>query len=113
MKTKLSAAQKKILDKAIEEIIEARSCSTFEEYFNKFKAPHYNCGYNTPEKYISRDPEGWEKQKQFWEGLKQGITLTSCNTKTIKKLESLGYIEIIEDANRVRWGIDTIKVLNI
>lgn len=113
MKTKLSKAQQEVLNKAINEITEARSCSTFEEYFNQFKAPRYNCGYNTPEKYISRDPEGWEKQKKYWEDLKQGITLTHCNTKTLQKLEALGYIEIIEDANRVRWGMDIIKVLNI
>lgn len=113
MKNKLSKAQQEILNKAIQEITEARSCSTYEEYFTKFQAPHYNLGYNTIEKYQSRDPEGWERQKKFWENLLKGITLTYCNTKTIQKLEALGYIEILEDANRIRCGIDTIKVLNI
>lgn len=113
MKNKLSRVQQKILNEAIQEIIQARSCSTYEEYFTKFQAPHYNSGYNTIEKYQSRDPEGWEKQKKFWENLQKGITLTYCNTKSIQKLEALGYIEILEDANQTRWGMDTIKVLNI
>lgn len=113
MKTKLSKAQKEILDKVTQEITEARSCSTFEEYFNKFLAPRYNSGYNTLEKYQSRDPKGLETQKRYWENLLKGITLTYCNTKTIQKLEALGYIEILEDANRIRYGVDTIRVLNI
>lgn len=113
MKTKLSTAQKKILDEATRKITEARSCSTYEEYFNKFQAPYYGSGYNTLEKYQSRDPEGLENLKQYWQNLLQGITFTSCNTKTIQKLEALGYIEIIKDANRIKCGLDTIKVLNI
>ena len=113
MKTKLSKAQKEILDKATQEITEARSCSTFEEYFTKFLAPNYNSGYNTKEKYQSRDPKGWEKLEKFWENLLKGITITYCNTKTIQKLEALGYIEILEDANRIRCGMDTIRVINI
>lgn len=113
MKTKLSKAQKEILDKVTRKITEARSCSTFEEYFTQFLAPRYNSGYNTPEKYQSQDPEGWEREKEYWKNLLKGITLTYCNTKTIQKLETLGYIEILEDANRVRYGVDTIKVLNI
>lgn len=113
MKTKLSKAQQEILNKATQEITEARSCSTYEEYFLKFQAPRYNSGYNTPEKYKSRDPKGWERQKQYWENLLQGVTLTYCNTKTIQKLETLGYIKILEDANRIRCGCDVIRVLNI
>lgn len=113
MKNKLSKAQQEVLNTAIQEITEARSCSTYEEYFIKFQAPHYSSNYNTKEKYLSHDPEGWEKQKQYWENLLRGITLTDCNTKTIQKLEVLGYIEILKDANRIRYGMDTIKVLNI
>ncbi len=44
-----------------------------------------------------------------YEAEKDGITLTHASSNTLRALERMGLIEIINDAGR---GIDTIKVLN-
>lgn len=113
MKTKLSAAQKKVLDEATRKITEARSCSTYEEYFNLTLLSETNPTFFSPDNFKFLDPKGYQNSLSLWENLKQGIVTTYCNTKTLQKLEALGYIEILKDANRIRYGLDTIKVINI
>ena len=41
-----------------------------------------------------------------------GIVLIHCNSKSMKKLEEYGLIEILYDSTGSNFGIDTIKVLN-
>ena len=44
-----------------------------------------------------------------YEARKEGIAITHASSNTLRALERMGLIEIINDAGR---GIDTIKVLN-
>ena len=110
---KLSDAQQKIYDHVRQQVLEARSCSTVEEYFVKYLAFNKNSSFNTPEKYKARDPMGWKCETEIYEKRKAGFALTCCHGATIKKLESLGLIEIINDSTGTTCGIDTVKVLNI
>jgi len=109
---KLSAAQEKILTQAKKEIDEARSYETFEDYFLNEYAPHMNGDYDTPEKYKTRDYNGYKYYEKYWTDLKNAIVLTHCNSRSLKKLESLGLIEIIEDSTNQNYGIDVVKILN-
>jgi hypothetical protein len=108
---KLSKAQQKTITDAKEEINKARSYNTFEEYFINELAKGYNTSYNTPEKYKKQDIEGYNKLKKYWENKKQGIVLTQSKTETLKRLELLNLIEII-NISITSGRIDTIKVLN-
>lgn len=110
-KNKLSPAQEKILEEAKATILKARSYPTFEEYF--LATNNCNVNYNTPEKYKSKDPKGWEKMERWWKNKLKGIVLCSASGPTIKKLEKLGYIKIMEDTtNTGSYKYDTIQVLN-
>lgn len=109
---KLSSAQQKIIDTAKREIDEARNCDTYEDYFMQYIAKYCNALYNTPDKYKSRDIDGWNKCVECWKRRKSGIVLAHCNSKTLYKLEEYGLIEILEDSNGQNWGVDKIKLLN-
>lgn len=111
-KMKLSEAQNKVLEIAHIEIDEARKFDTYEEYFMKYESMYKNASYNTPEKYKAKDPEGWKRYKKYWENRRNGIVLTHCNSRTLWKLEELGYIKIINDSCGQYTGIDTIQILN-
>lgn len=98
---KLSNAQQKVMDKAYKDIDEARTME-FETWFEKQMSW---CQPDHREKYRERYMKICEEQKN-------GIVLTTCNSRTLKKLEEYGLIEIIEDSNGQAFGIDVIKVLN-
>ena len=94
--TKLSAAQEKVLRDAKANIDKARN-QTFEEWL--------------PMPMDRYSPEKLEWWKDQYERERSGIALAYCNTKTIKKLESLGLIEIVYDSTGETFGLDEIKVL--
>ena len=83
---KLSKAQQKVMDEAIKDINEARTMD-FESWFRK--------------KIDWCQPQARESYRDaymaHWNNRKNGIVLTHCNSKTLVKLEELGFIEIIED----------------
>ena len=109
---KISKAQENILIESKASIDRARKYKTYEEYFINEKAKYCNSAYNTPEKYKHEDINGWNKNIKYWEQTKNAIVLTSCNTKSLLKLESLGLIQIIYNSNNEVNGIDHIKILN-
>lgn len=109
---KLSTAQQKVLDKGKSEIDRARQYGTYEEYFIAVEAGHWGPQYNTPEKFKMRDIDKWNIYKGYWEREKIGIVLTQCNSRTIQRLQELGYIEIIKDSKGQLHGIDRVKILN-
>lgn len=100
---KLTKTQSEVLEYAKKQIDTARAL-TYREWFLE------------TEKYYR--PDWIEKaiqERQFanvYEDRKNGIVYTHCNSRTLKKLESLGYIEIIEDSTGESYGIDVVKVLN-
>lgn len=111
---KLSNAQMRVLETAKKEIDEARTCETFDEYFDNYmvKSGSYNCCCNTAEKLKAFNPDSYEHKCHYWENLKNGIVLTMCNSKTLYRLQELNLIEIIKDSCGEHCGIDRVKILN-
>lgn len=109
---KLTKTQQELMDEAKERIDTARKYKNFEDYFNNEEAHRFNKLYNTPEKFRTNAPSGWKRFEQRWKREKQAVIDIRCNSKTMKKLESLGLIQIIYDSTGDCQGLDTIKVLN-
>ena len=127
---KLTKAQTEVLEKAKEKIDFARNNSFFKWYMQ------------TPSNYVKEnihteeELENYLKNKNYNESIKNRIGASSINaleietkiyemykngfdcychaTKgTIKKLESLGLIKIIEDSSGAKYyGFDIIKIIN-
>lgn len=100
---KLSKAQEKVMEQAYKDIDLARN-NNYEAWVRK-----YIKGFT--DEYIEERIR-LEDRKDWYEDRKNGIVLTSCNTKTLRKLEELGLIKIIKDSTGSTWGIDIVKVLN-
>ena len=47
-----------------------------------------------------------------YEEAKNGVVITSCNSRTLWKLKEMGLIEILRDSTGETYGIDKIKVLD-
>ena len=123
---KLSKAQEQVIDKAKAEIDRARKFTLTEwaaykkNYDSEIKIEHIVSIYIrnglTPEQARARiDQEIAEyadTYKEYYENERNGIVLTHCNSRTLKKLEELGLIEILFDSTNTHFGIDTIKLLN-
>ena len=101
---KLSKAQKQVMNEAYGDIDKARSMS-YPEWFKETQAPGLR------ENAIPRLIEN-EYLKEYWEDARNGIVLTHCNSRTIRKLAELGLVEIVRDSSGESFGIDTIKILN-
>lgn len=107
-RNKLSTTQETVLENIRRQVREARSYTTYEDYFLAVKAPHYNC---TPEKYQAQNPEIWAYMKKHWEGLLEGKALTRCSGPTLYKLEELGYIKILKDTTKTKYTMDTVQLI--
>ena len=111
MKANLSKAQQKLLDEMHEILDTIRKYKNYEDFFmnsNYIDASKIsiNCKSQLNGKELSKDEE--EKNKNwFYRTYNENIVLTLANTKTLEKLEKLGYIEIIEIGY-----LDKVKVLN-
>lgn len=100
---KLSKAQADVMNHAKEQIDFARTHS-LEEWYEK--------NYCTRVSLDSRDERSRNYISTQYEKRKQGIALANCNTRTLRKLEELGLIEIVYDSTGEHFGIDEIRVLN-
>ncbi len=102
---KLSKAQQTVLNKAKQDIDNARSKDVAQWY----KEHVAGVQWLSYEKLLNDDKQYWKnKHVQRCEG----IVLTSCNSRTLAKLQQYGLIEIIRDSNGERSGLDLIKVLD-
>lgn len=102
---KLTKAQEKIMEKAKADIDFART-HTLREWGIKI------CGLEGKEldAYAESQIEYWTKNYgKAYERNKKGICLCTANSRTIKALEQLGLISIIDDGRSLP---DLIKVLN-
>ena len=97
---KLTAAQQKVMDHATGRIDFARTHS-FEEWFHK-GFPGWDFDRTNGDPYY---------EKRFDEE-KAGITLVTCNSRTLYKLRDMGLIEIIRDTSGSHFNVDEIRVLN-
>lgn len=121
---KLSKAQVKVLEQAKKDIDRARSMDYPEwlmdtnsyyqipEWAEDETSPHYNprCAEMKRKKFAEAVER--EEDKEYWQRERDGIVLTRCNSKTIKKLEEYGLVKIIYDSNGESYGIDTVQILN-
>ena len=113
---KLSKAQAKLLEELKNEIDKARRLS-YPEWLAETQ--HY---FATPAWADERLKKVYEERLQkaveekyfyeYWEERRNAIVNIHCNSKTLKKLEELGLIEIIYDSTGSNYGIDEVKVLN-
>ena len=121
---KLTEAQNYIIEKAHKEIDFSRTHTIIEwatyEKFNCEKLEDSliarnwkNYGYTSLEDTLNtlrKTVDDYiEKYGKYYENSKKGIVLTQANSRTLKALERLNLIEIINDG---RSYIDTIKILN-
>jgi len=120
---KLSKAQEKVMEEAKREIDKARSMDYPEwlmdmgdykvpEWATDETSPYYNPRLAEHYRKIFDEAVAKEEWKNYWEDNRNGIVLTRCNSKTLKKLEEYGLIKIIYDSNGERIGIDTVQILN-
>lgn len=121
---KLSKSQEKVMEEAKREIDQARSMDYPEwlmvrnSYYQVPKwatdetSPYYNPRYADSLRKQFAEAVAKEEWKHYWEDNRNGIVLTKCNSRTLKKLEECGLIKIIYDSNGEHIGIDTVQVLN-
>lgn len=107
---KLTKAQEEILNYAKKDIDLARSFNTYEEY--EYNRNHYWQGRYTLEEarelIKENDLENNKFFSKLYEERKRGNAIVTANTRTIKKLEELGLIEIIDEGGSYP---DMIKVI--
>lgn len=93
---KLSAAQEKALYRIRQQVEEARRYPTYEEYFQV----HDRRGaYQTVEELRTKYPETYQLHLRWWENRRRGLALVQASGPTIRRLEALGYIRIVDDTS--------------
>lgn len=107
---KLSAAQQKILEIARKEIREAREATGLDDWYTRcYKC--YNRNY-TLNKLKEDCPDSFKLVVDVYNKRLNGIVLTQASGPTIRKLESLGLIKILNDTTGTgSYRFDTIRVL--
>jgi hypothetical protein len=108
---KLSKAQTEVMEKAKARIDEARNLSFYEWYRIHFH------GNGETDAQIDEEIARFDKAHPYmtgwhhnsYENERNGITLVIANTRTLKKLEEMGLIELVEDGGSYP---DHIKVIN-
>ena len=122
---KLTKAQDKIMTEAKSKIDFART-HTLREWAQKATGytdeviermvSHSEDYRSTPEKMRAsledRISHYADEYRDSYYRDREGSVLIHCNSKSLKKLEEYGLIEIIYDSTGSSFGIDTIKVLN-
>lgn len=106
---KLSKAQQEVLETAKRNIDKARTYD-YPEWLKKIN-PFYDGGTAYQQKCYE-EALAREELKDSWENDRKGIVLTHCSSHTIRALERLGFIEIIEDSVETNGCVDIVKVLN-
>ena len=115
---KLSKAQEEVMNKAKARIDNARN----HDFYGWFRSVNTWYKDSTNEEIEARLTEmdntshkvgGHEYEMNYYNNLRNGIDKgVHASSATIRKLEKLGLIEIIEDSCGEDYGFDTIKVLN-
>ena len=102
---KLSEAQKEIIEKAHNEIDYARTHTLIEWATNCLG---YS-GKDLKDYQIDRVESYANNYRKYYEQERKAIVLCRANSRTIKKLEEIGLVEILEVGGSFP---DTIKILN-
>jgi len=122
---KLSKAQQAVYDQIIYEVRRARSLeypAWLVETDHFFQIPAWMTD-PTSESYNPRAAEyrreklkkaiADEYMKKYYDDERRGIVLTSCNSRTLEKLQEYGLIEILYDSKGEKCGcaIDRVKLV--
>ena len=110
----LSKAQSEVLEGIKRDIAKARTVNSYDEYWEKYESGANYLKYRgiyTVEDYKARYPEDYKRWSNRWRREYEGKALTHCNSRTLRKLEDLGYIEIIEDSTGEYFGIDVVRLI--
>lgn len=80
---KLSPTQQRVYDELVRKVNEARECKNYDEYWSK---------------YIRGVQERWKPdyEKTYLRALDGIISIYSAKHETLKKLETLGLVKIID-----------------
>lgn len=105
---KLTPTQQEVMRKLWDEIALARKCKTFEEYYNAYWSKYHGGRKFSDAPFTKQFPLEW--YVDIWEKLKAGEYLARGTHGTMRALERLGYIEIVELDN-TRCNIDKVKVI--
>lgn len=95
MKKRLSTTQEKALSHIRRQVQEARESTDLNDFYNRYQAKYYTA--TSLEKLGENNPELYELVKEVYYRRLKGIALVQASGPTIKKLETLGYIRILED----------------
>lgn len=81
---KLTTTQQKVYDEIVTKINNARDCKDYEEYWNKY--------------YADRIQARWKPDYEIYyiENLKGIVGVYRAKHETLKKLETLGLVKIID-----------------
>lgn len=104
---KLSKTQVEIMETAKSMINEAREFETFDEYLINTAWLIKENGWT-----VERYKKNFVKAEAIWNDLRKGVARVHCNSKSLKKLEEYGLVEILYDSTGENMGTDIIKVLN-
>ena len=106
----LSKAQQKVIDEMKNDIDFARSASLYDWIKKHFRLETDEA----VERVREHDKKifGYDYMLKQYNDERNGITLTSCNSRTLYKLQELGLIEIVKDSKGQTYGIDVVKLLN-
>ena len=117
---KLSKAQEEVINNAKARIDFARTQNFFGWYMGYYAGNYERKNIHTPEEldaYLEnrtgRDNRTMKDlTTERYQNAINGIVPCIANSRTLKKLEELGIIEIIYDSNGDRLGLDEIRILN-
>lgn len=113
---KLTKAQQTVIDKAKQQIAEARLYETFEDYltaqYEKTQKEYYINKVGWSEDKFYKSVADWIKsdewRRKYYESTKAGCPLITANTRTLKALEKAGLIEIVDAGGQYP---DTIRII--
>lgn len=119
---KLSKAQQEVMERAKAEIDYART-HDFLHCIAKWHGYDLEKDWDAfPNPYLTNESVLKDMQKladdadEYWHNhykkMQEGHVTTQANSRTLKKLEQMGLIEIVYDSNGTAYGIDRVKVLN-
>ena len=113
---KLSKTQQEVLDKIIDDIRFAKKFNNVRDYWIALqcKGCEGSSKYEEIKEHYSKlyhDGVG-QTWKEYWLDNLNNITLTICNSATLRALEKASYIEIIEDGGRLTDRVRLLKETN-
>lgn len=108
---KLSKVQMEILEEAKKDIDKARNSTFFDWYRNAISVWSKERSDEEIEAGLKKRDE-WEWWYKTWEKRRSGVVIIHANTRSLRKLEELGFIKIIYDSTGESFGLDEVLVLN-